>query len=36
MLTNDLRALVYKLFLEIFLWGNDKEINFVNNFLYFA
>ena len=28
MLTNALSVLVYELFLETFLWENDKEINF--------
>ena len=35
MLTNALRALVYKLFLETFYCVNDKIINIVDNFLYF-
>ena len=35
MLTNALRALVWKLFLEIFYWKNDKIINVVDNLLYF-
>ena len=29
------KSVVYELFLEIFLWENDKEINFIDNFLYF-
>ena len=28
-------ALIYKLFLEIFYWKNNKTINVVDNFLYF-
>ena len=30
-----IRALIYKLFLEIFYWKNNKTINVVDNFLYF-
>ena len=29
-----IRTLIYKLFLEIFYWKNNKTINVVNNFLY--
>ena len=29
------KDMVYELFLEILLWENDKEINFIDNFLYF-
>ena len=38
MLTNALRILVYKLFLETFYWENDKKKNFVDIFfiLYFS
>ena len=35
MLTNILRALVYELYLEIYLWKNNKVINFFYRFLYF-
>ena len=30
-----IRTLIYKLFLEIFYWKNNKTINVVDNFLYF-
>ena len=36
MLTNSLKTLIYKLFLEIFYKKNDKIINFSINFLYFS
>ena len=29
------KGMVYELFLDILLWENDKEINFIDNFLYF-
>ena len=35
MLTNALKALVYRLFLKIFYWQNNKKINLIDNFLYF-
>ena len=35
MLTDIFRALVWKLFFEIFYWENDKIINVVDSFLYF-
>ena len=35
MLTNALRALVYELYLEIYIMENDKVINFFYRFLYF-
>ena len=36
MLTNAIRALVYELFLETFLWENDNAIKFSDSFLYFS
>ena len=31
-----LKTSVYKLFSKIFLWDNDKTINFFDGFLYFS
>ena len=30
------KDMVYELFLEILLWENDKEINFIDNFFIFS
>ena len=30
------KGMVYELFLDILLWENDKEINFIDNFFIFS